>query len=157
MGFNGMHDDDLTVYMRELAETPLLDRETEFELGMKKIAGDIDARDRLVSANRRLVVNIAKRFAGRGISLADLIQEGNLGLMRAVDAFDPTVTKHLTTYAWPCIVRAVDLAVKTQKNRAGLPRYLAVFKEEYDNAVLRLTGSLDSRPTDEAVAAVLGL
>src|SRR5437763_13046806 len=89
----------LESYLREINETPLLKPEEEKELAYRIEDGDTEARDHLVRANLRLVVNIARGYAGKGLSLEDLIAEGNLGLLRAVEGFDPSMNTRFSTYA----------------------------------------------------------
>src|SRR5258708_38940143 len=89
----------LETYLREINETPLLNAEEEKELAYRIETGDSEARDRMVRANLRLVVNIARSYAGKGLGLQDLIAEGNLGLLRAVEGFDPDMNTRCTTNA----------------------------------------------------------
>src|SRR5436190_17708075 len=89
----------LETYLREINETPLLNAEQEKELAYRIEDGDNEARDQMVRANLRLVVNIARGYTGKGLSLQDLIEEGNLGLLRAVEGFDPTMNTRFSTYA----------------------------------------------------------
>src|SRR5213080_457893 len=89
----------LETYLREINETALLSADEEKELADKIEDGDNEARDRMVRANLRLVVNIARGYTGKGLALQDLIEEGNLGLLRAVEGFDPTMNTRFSTYA----------------------------------------------------------
>ena len=89
----------LETYLREISETALLTADEERELARRIEGGDTESRDRMVRANLRLVVNIARGYTGRGLALEDLIEEGNLGLLRAVEGFDPTMNTRLATYA----------------------------------------------------------
>jgi RNA polymerase primary sigma factor len=92
-------DDSVRLYLREIGKIPLLSAEEELELAHKVIAGDKRAKDKMAEANMRLVVSIAKRYVGRGLDLLDLIQEGNTGLLRAVEKFDPDKGFKFSTYA----------------------------------------------------------
>ena len=89
----------LETYLREINETPLLSADDEQALAIAIGKGDIEARDRMVRANLRLVVNIARGYTGKGLGLQDLIEEGNLGLLRAVEGFDPAMGTRFSTYA----------------------------------------------------------
>ncbi|MCX7702120.1 MAG: sigma-70 family RNA polymerase sigma factor, partial [Gemmataceae bacterium] len=89
----------LETYLREINETPLLTAEQEKELAHRIAQGDLAARDQMVRANLRLVVNIARGYTGKGLNLQDLIEEGNLGLLRAVEGFDPNMNTRFSTYA----------------------------------------------------------
>src|SRR6516165_11158692 len=89
----------LETYLREINETPLLSPREEKELAHRIAVGDSEARDQMVRANLRLVVNIARSYTGKGLALQDLIEEGNLGLLRAVEGFDPSMNTRFSTYA----------------------------------------------------------
>lgn len=88
--FDDVSDDSVRLYLREIGKIPLLNAEEELELAQKVVAGDKRAKDKMAEANMRLVVSIAKRYSGRGLDFLDLIQEGNTGLLRAVEKFDPS-------------------------------------------------------------------
>src|SRR6185437_907404 len=92
-------DDSVRLYLREIGKIPLLNAEEELALAQRVVAGDKDAKDKMAEANMRLVVSIAKRYVGRGLDLLDLIQEGNTGLLRAVEKFDPDKGFKFSTYA----------------------------------------------------------
>lgn len=92
-------DDSVRMYLREIGKIPLLTHEEEMVLSRKAVEGDRRAKDKMAEANMRLVVSIAKRYSGRGLDLLDLIQEGNTGLLRAVDKFDPEKGYKFSTYA----------------------------------------------------------
>src|SRR5438270_10098578 len=110
----------LETYLREINETPLLSAEQERELAYKIEQGDSEARDRMVRANLRLVVNIARHYTGKGLSLQDLIAEGNLGLLRAVEAFDPSMKTLFSTYASYWIKQSIQ---RTQNKNDKTIRY----------------------------------
>src|SRR4030081_1617197 len=111
-------------YLREINETPLLNAADEKALACRVEEGDIEARDRMVRANLRLVVNIARGYTGKGLGLQDLIEEGNLGLLRAVEGFDPAMGTRFSTYAsyWikQSIKRALINSAKTLKTAAEM-------------------------------------
>ena len=101
----------LKIYLNEIGQIPLLDAEEEKELGRRSVDGDEEARRRLEEGNLRLVVSIAKHYTGRGIPLMDLIQEGNIGLMRAVEKYDFTKENRFSTYASWWIKEAIQRAI----------------------------------------------
>jgi RNA polymerase primary sigma factor len=100
-------DDSVRLYLREIGKIPLLSADEELALAQRVVAGDIDAKDKMAEANMRLVVSIAKRYVGRGLDLLDLIQEGNTGLLRAVEKFDPDKGFKFSTYATWWIRQAI--------------------------------------------------
>jgi RNA polymerase primary sigma factor len=97
--FDDASDDSVRLYLREIGKIPLLNSEDELELAKRVVAGDKKAKDKMAEANMRLVVSIAKRYSGRGLDFLDLIQEGNTGLLRAVEKFDPDKGFKFSTYA----------------------------------------------------------
>src|ERR1700736_5263754 len=107
----------LETYLREINETPLLNAEEEKRLAYRIEDGDNAARDRMVRANLRLVVNIARSYVGKGLALQDLIEEGNLGLLRAVEGFDPAVGTRFSTYASYWIKQSIKRALVTTAKR----------------------------------------
>jgi len=128
-----LHDDLTQIYLNEIGATPLLTREEELALGRAARAGDFAARQRMLEANLRLVVSIAKRYQHRGVPLGDLIEEGNLGLIHAVEKFDPERGFRFSTYATWWIRQSVERAIMNQARTIRLPVH--VVKEI--NAVLR--------------------
>jgi RNA polymerase primary sigma factor len=126
-------DDSVRLYLREIGKIPLLSAEEELELAQKVVSGDKDAKDKMAEANMRLVVSIAKRYVGRGLDLLDLIQEGNTGLLRAVEKFDPDKGFKFSTYATWWIRQAITRAIADQTQR-------------------RLTQELNREPTNEEIA-----
>src|SRR5215831_9223915 len=114
-------DPDLVAYLRDIRGTPLLTADDEKELAGRVARGDPQARDRFVRANLRLVVKIAKGYAGRGLALADLVAEGNLGLLRAVDKFDPSLGYRFGTYARLWIKQAIRRALVNHTRTIRLP------------------------------------
>lgn len=149
--------DGVSRYVKELRSVALLDAEEERVLGSAAARGDADARRRLIEANLRLVVAIARRHVGYGLSLGDLIQEGNLGLIRAVDRYDPSRGHRFSTYAVPWILKAIDLA----KDRAGhafpLPAAVADSLHAIRRTEIWLSSELGRPATISELASEMGL
>lgn len=114
----------LDTYLAEIYTTPLLSAAEERELAERIAEGDAEARDHLVRANLRLVVNIARGYAGRGLSLQDLIEEGNLGLMRAVEGFDASMNTRFSTYAVYWIKQSIKRALVNTAKSIRIPAYM---------------------------------
>ncbi len=148
-------DDPIRLYLREIGKIPLLTNEQELELAKRMSEGDEDARRQMSEANLRLVVSIAKRYVGRGMQLLDLIQEGNLGLMKAVEKFDYTKGYKFSTYATWWIRQAITRAIADQARTIRIPVHMV----ETINRVLRTSHSmvqkLGREPTTEEVAGEL--
>jgi RNA polymerase primary sigma factor len=147
----------LETYLREINETSLLSASDEQELATAIGKGDIRARDRMVRANLRLVVNIARGYTGKGLSLQDLIEEGNLGLLRAVEGFDPGVGTRFSTYASYWIKQSIKRALINTAKTIRIPAYMVELLSKWRRASARLTEELGRTPTPEEVARVLGL
>lgn len=147
----------LETYLREINETALLSAEDEVELAERIAQGDVMARDRMVRANLRLVVNIARGYTGKGLGLQDLIEEGNLGLLRAVEGFDPTVGTRFSTYASYWIKQSIKRALINCGKTIRIPAYMVELLSKWRRATARLTEELGRTPTNEEVARVLGL
>jgi RNA polymerase primary sigma factor len=147
----------LETYLREINETSLLSIREEQELAVKIGQGDIHARDRMVRANLRLVVNIARGYAGKGLGLQDLIEEGNLGLLRAVEGFDPAMGTRFSTYASYWIKQSIKRALINCGKTIRIPAYMVELLSKWRRASARLTEELGRTPTPEEVARVLGL
>jgi RNA polymerase primary sigma factor len=147
---------NLAVYLREIARIPLLSREEETELGRRVRAGDEPAKQRLIEANLRLVVQIARRYRNRGLPLPDLIEEGNLGLMRAVEKFDPERGTRFSTYATWWIRQAVVRALANQARTIRLPVHVELLLARYVREQQRLTQALGRPPSAEELASALG-
>lgn len=147
----------LETYLREINETPLLSAKEELELAAQIGNGDVLARDRMVRANLRLVVNIARGYTGKGLGLQDLIEEGNLGLLRAVEGFDPTVGTRFSTYASYWIKQSIKRALINSAKTIRIPAYMVELLSKWRRATARLTEELGRTPTNEEVARVLGL
>jgi RNA polymerase primary sigma factor len=147
----------LETYLREINETALLNANEERELAVRIGHGDVSARDRMVRANLRLVVNIARGYSGKGLSLQDLIEEGNLGLLRAVEGFDPAMGTRFSTYASYWIKQSIKRALINTGKTIRIPAYMVELLSKWRRATARLTEELDRSPTPEEVARVLGL
>jgi RNA polymerase primary sigma factor len=147
----------LEIYLREINKTPLLTPEQERELAYKIEEGDAAARDQMTRANLRLVVNIARSYTGRGLSLHDLIEEGNLGLLRAVEGFDPSMNTRFSTYASYWIKQSIKRALVNTAKTIRIPAYMVELLVKWRRASAKLHLDLGRPPTPEEVAKTLGL
>ena len=148
--------ENLRVYLKEIVRIPLLTREQESELGRRARAGDAAARARLTEANLRLVVQIARRYLNRGLPLPDLIEEGNIGLLRAVEKFDAERGTRFATYATWWIRQAIVRALANQARTIRLPVHIELLLGRYKREQQRLTQELERPPTMEELATALG-
>jgi RNA polymerase sigma factor (sigma-70 family) len=146
---------NLAVYLSEIARIPLLTRQQERDLAVRARAGDSAAKDRLAEANLRLVVQVARRYLNRGLPLPDLIEEGNLGLLRAVEKFDPGRGTRFSTYAVWWIRQFVVRALANQARTIRLPVHIELLLGRYRKEQQRLTAALGRPPTLEEVAESL--
>jgi len=147
----------LETYLREINETALLTADEEQDLAVKIGEGDTRARDRMVRANLRLVVNIARGYTGKGLGLQDLIEEGNLGLLRAVEGFDPDMGTRFSTYASYWIKQSIKRALINSAKTIRIPAYMVELLSKWRRANARLSEELGRTPTPEEIARVLGL
>jgi RNA polymerase sigma factor (sigma-70 family) len=147
---------NLGVYLAEIRRIPLLTREEEQELARRVRAGDEAAKQRMTEANLRLVVQIARRYLNRGLPLPDLIEEGNLGLLRAVEKFEPERGTRFATYATWWIRQAVARALANQARTIRLPVHVELLLTRYVREQRRLTQELGRAPTAEEMARALG-
>ncbi|REJ72118.1 MAG: RNA polymerase sigma factor RpoD/SigA [Planctomycetota bacterium] len=147
----------LETYLREINETALLTAEEEKELSYRISDGDQSARDRMVRANLRLVVNIARGYVGKGLPLQDLIEEGNLGLLRAVEGFDPTMNTRFSTYASYWIKQSIKRALINSAKTIRIPAYMVELLSKWRRATAKLQDALGRTPTPEEVARELEL
>lgn len=147
----------LETYLREINETALLTANEEKELSRAITAGSNEARDRMVRANLRLVVNIARAYGNKGLPLQDLIEEGNLGLLRAVEGFDPTMGTRFSTYASYWIKQSIKRALVNTGRTIRVPAYMVELLSKWRRATAQLTDELGRPPTPEEVAVVLQL
>ncbi|MCH7989662.1 MAG: RNA polymerase sigma factor RpoD/SigA [Planctomycetes bacterium] len=147
----------LETYLREINETRLLTADEEKELAYRISDGDNSARDRMVRANLRLVVNIARAYTGKGLPLPDLIEEGNLGLLRAVEGFDPAMNTRFSTYGSYWIKQSIKRALVNSSKTIRIPAYMVELLSKWRRATARLQDELNRTPTPEEVAKELDL
>jgi RNA polymerase primary sigma factor len=149
--------DAITAYLREIGRVPMLSHAQEIDLAQRIEAGDKDAVQQFVLANLRLVVSIAKRYVGRGLSLLDLIQEGNIGLMRAVQRYDWRRGHRFSTHATWWIRQAISRAVADKGRAIRLPVYVNTALNRVRRERQRLVQELGREPTEQELADVLGM
>jgi RNA polymerase primary sigma factor len=147
----------LETYLREINETALLTAREEKELSNRISNGEKEARDRMVRANLRLVVNIARAYTGKGLPLQDLIEEGNLGLLRAVEGFDPDMNTRFSTYASYWIKQSIKRSLINSAKTIRIPAYMVELLTKWRRATAKLDDELGRPPTQEEVAKELGL
>ena len=150
-------DDPVRMYLKEIGRVPLLTAEEEVELARRMEAGDERARHRLEEANLRLVVSIAKRYVGRGMLFLDLIQEGNLGLLKAVEKFDYSKGYKFSTYATWWIRQAITRAIADQARTIRIPVHMVETINKYIRISRQLLQELGRDPTPDEVAKHMGL
>jgi RNA polymerase sigma factor (sigma-70 family) len=149
--------ENLRVYLKEIARIPLLTREQEVELARRARAGDEGAKSKLIESNLRLVVQIARRYLNRGLPLPDLIEEGNLGLLRAAEKFDAERGTRFSTYAVWWVRQAIVRALANQARTIRLPVHVELLLTRYTREQQRLSQELGRAPTSAEIAAVLGM
>lgn len=145
-------DDSVRLYLREIGKIPLLNAEEELALAQRVVSGDKLAKDQMAEANMRLVVSIAKRYVGRGLDLLDLIQEGNTGLLRAVEKFDPDKGFKFSTYATWWIRQAITRAIADQARTIRIPVHMVETINKLLRTQRRLTQELNREPSNEEIA-----
>lgn len=150
-------EDPVRMYLKEIGQIPLLDLETETELARKMYEGDEDAKNRLVESNLRLVVSIAKRYMGKGMVLLDLIQEGNLGLMKAVEKFDYTKGYKFSTYATWWIRQAISRAIADQSRTIRIPVHMVETIHKFSRSQRQLLQEYGREATSDEIAADIGM
>jgi RNA polymerase primary sigma factor len=148
-------DDSVRLYLREIGKIPLLSAEEELELAYRVKDGEKRAKDKMAEANIRLVVSIAKRYVGRGLDLLDLIQEGNTGLLRAVEKFDPDKGFKFSTYATWWIRQAITRAIADQARTIRIPVHMVETINKLLRTQRRLTQELNREPTNEEIAEAM--
>lgn len=153
--FDDIADDSVRLYLREIGKIPLLNAEEELALAKKVVAGDKRAKDKMAEANMRLVVSIAKRYSGRGLDFLDLIQEGNTGLLRAVEKFDPDKGFKFSTYATWWIRQAITRAIADQARTIRIPVHMVETINKLLRTQRRLTQELNREPTNDEIAAAM--
>lgn len=156
-GRSGRRRGRLDLYATEVIDDALLTAEEEVRLALAAKAGDREARNRLITANLRLVIKIASSYVNHGLSLEDLVGEGNLGLLRATEAFDPSFGVRFSTYAVYWIKQSIRHALTTTTGMIRIPSYAADLVSKWRKVERRLAATRGDRPTPEQVAAVLGL
>lgn len=144
-------DDSVRLYLREIGKIPLLSPSEELELAQRVKSGELKAKDEMAEANMRLVVSIAKRYVGRGLDLLDLIQEGNTGLLRAVEKFDPDKGFKFSTYATWWIRQAITRAIADQARTIRIPVHMVETINKLLRTQRRLTQELNREPTYEEI------
>lgn len=149
-------DDSVKIYLKDIGKVPLLTADQEIELAKRMEEGDEEAKHILSEANLRLVVSIAKRYVGRGMQFLDLIQEGNLGLMKAVEKFDYTKGFKFSTYATWWIRQAITRAIADQARTIRIPVHMVETINKQVRATRQLLQKLGREPSAEEIAAYLG-
>src|SRR3989344_4621522 len=150
----GAVTDPVRQYLRDIGKIPLLTAQEEIDLAKRAEKNEKRARDKLISANLRLVVSIAKKYVGRGMSLLDLIEEGNIGLMSAVDKYDWRRGYKFSTYATWWIRQAITRAIADQARTIRIPVHMVETINRFNRAQRRLMQELGREPTPEEVATV---
>lgn len=150
-------DDSVRLYLREIGKIPLLTPEEEAELAQRIVQGDKKAKDKMVESNMRLVVSIAKRYGGRGLDFLDLIQEGNTGLLRAVEKFDPDKGFKFSTYATWWVRQAITRAIADQARTIRIPVHMVETINKVLRAIRKLTSELNREPTNAEIAKELDM
>ena len=150
-------NDPVRMYLKEIGRINLLTSDEEFEYAQRAEAGDEEAKRLLAESNLRLVVSIAKRYVGRGMLFLDLIQEGNIGLMKAVDKFDPTKGYKFSTYATWWIRQAITRAIADQARTIRVPVHMVETINKLARVQRQLTQELNREPTDEEIAKKLDI
>ena len=150
-------DDPVKVYLKEIGRVPLLTPEEEIELAIKIAEGDIQAKKRLSEANLRLVVSIAKRYLGRGMQFLDLIQEGNLGLIKAVEKFDYTKGFKFSTYATWWIRQAITRAIADQARTIRIPVHMVETINKVKKVSTQILHEKGHEPSSEEIAEKLDI
>ena len=145
-------NDSVKIYLKEIGKVPLLNAQQEIELAKRILQGDEDAKNDLITANLRLVISIAKRYAGRGMPFLDLIQEGNIGLMKAVDKFDYTKGFKFSTYATWWIKQAIARAIADQARTIRIPVHMVETINKITKAQRQLVQELGRDPTAEEIS-----
>jgi len=156
MDLSDISADSIQMYLREIGKVPLLKGEEEIMYAKLKEKGDAEARKKLVESNLRLVVSIAKKFTGRSLTLLDLIQEGNIGLFRAVDKFDYRKGYKFSTYATWWIRQAITRALADQSRTIRIPVHMVETINRFQQVERRLIQDLGREPLPEEIAAEMG-
>ncbi len=147
----------LSTYLKEINKIPLLSREEEYDLAIKAVAGDKDAQDKLIKANLRFVVNVAKKYQNQGLPLMDLVSEGNIGLMNAVERFDATKGYHFISYAVFCLKKEILKAVCEKSRMIRLPLNRANELVQIDKARKEVDSSKGEENELREIAGLLNM
>jgi RNA polymerase primary sigma factor len=150
-------DNGLSIYLREIGRIPLLTPQQEIDLAARIKRGDAAARERMINANLRLVVTIAHDYANLGLPLLDVISEGNIGLTKAVERFDPSKGAKLSTYAMWWIKQSIKRALANQSKMIRLPVHLADKITKVRRVALQMNDELGREPTDDEVGEEIGI
>ena len=150
-----IYDDSVKMYLREIGQIPLLAQDEELDLALEAQKGNKKAKDKLAEANMRLVVSVAKRYTGRGLDLLDLIQEGNTGLLRAVEKFKPERGYKFSTYATWWIRQAITRAIADQARTIRIPVHMVETINKVLRTTRKLTQELNREPTVEEIAEAM--
>ena len=150
-------EDPVRMYVKEIGTVPLLSAEEELRLAKRKAEGDMSAKERLIEANLRLVVSIAKRYTGRGMSFLDLVQEGNLGLIKGVEKFDYTKGYKLSTYATWWIRQAITRAIADQARTIRIPVHIVETINKVIRVSRQLLQELGHDPSPNEISAEMGM
>ena len=150
-------EDPVRMYLKEIGTVPLLTADEELELAKRKTEGDIVAKEKLIEANLRLVVSIAKRYTGRGMSFLDLVQEGNLGLIKGVEKFDYTKGYKLSTYATWWIRQSVTRALADHARTIRVPVHMVETINRMSKMQRKLTLELGYEPSTKELATALDM
>ena len=153
----GPGESSIKIYLREIGRTPILTREEERDLAMRIRAGDHAARDLMIRSNLRLVVKLAFEYINRGLPIVDLISEGNLGLLTAVEKYDPERQSRLSTYACWWIKQSILRALATQSRTIRLPSHISELLAKMRHVAAHMSYELGRAPTDEELADEIGL
>ena len=150
-------NDPVRMYLKEIGKISLLSLDEELELSKRVAEGDVEAKNKLAESNLRLVVSIAKRYVGRNLAFLDLIQEGNMGLMKAVDKFDASKGYKFSTYATWWIRQAITRAIADQAKTIRVPVHMVETINKLKRAQRQLTLELNREPTEEEIAAKMNI
>lgn len=156
LDLSDISEDSIQMYLREIGKVSLLSGDEEMQLARRKEKGDREAEKRLIEANLRLVVSIAKKFASRSMSLLDLIQEGNIGLFKAVEKFDPRKGYKFSTYATWWIRQAITRSLADQSRTIRIPVHMVETINKFQQVQRRLIQDLGREPLPEEIAAEMG-
>ena len=156
LDLSDISEDSIQMYLREIGKVPLLSAEEELSLARRKEKGDKEAEKKIIEANLRLVVSIAKKFVGKSLTLLDLIQEGNIGLFKAVEKFDPKKGYKFSTYATWWIRQAITRSLADQSRTIRIPVHMVETINKFQQVQRRLIQDLGREPLPEEIAAEMG-